>query len=185
MISEQHERIATSYYPLHDQIPILSNVAFGLRFYEFHNLISGHYPLVNGVFDIKIAGNLQYRFLFKPPAIDPDIEQDEADVVSISASHSLNLWPITLTEQDDFSCIGELLLKLLAGESMLEMLKQRGWHLRIISPASVVGRELILWLPKNPDVRSINFLVNHPSGDRPELWASIVPLDKRLPSFLY
>jgi hypothetical protein len=77
-----------------------------------------------------------------------------------------------------------LLLKLFAGESVLQVLKQRGWHLRVICPASEIGGKLVCWLPKNPNVRTVDFLVNHPAIDCAELWASIVPLDERLSKLL-
>ena len=170
MITEQHQRIAASYDAFHNQIPVLSDITVGFRFYEFNDLVSGHDGLSNSVFDIQCIGDLQYRFFLKPPTIDSYIEKNKAGVVSVSRSTRLDLWPIPFTEKNHFSNIRKLLLKLFAGERVLKVLKQRGRHLRVICPASEIGGKLVAWLPKHPNVRAIDFLINESLIDCSELW---------------
>jgi len=180
VISEEHKRDASRYYALHNQIAIFSDIAFGTRFYEFDNFVCRQNGLIDRVLDIQCVGNLQYTFFLKPPTVNPNIKEDETDILPVSTSTSLDLWPVPFAEKDDLAYIGELLLKLFAGESMLKVLKQRGWHLRVICPSSEIGGKRVAWLPKDPNVRTVDFLVDHPTIDCAELWASIVPLDKRL-----
>lgn len=184
MVSEQHQRDATRYYSLHHQGFVFRDIAFGLRFYEFNDLISGHDFLVNSMLDIKCLGNLQYTIFLKPPAINPCIEKYEGNVRPVSTSTTLDLRAVPFSEKDDLFDIGELLLKLFSGEGVLKVLKKRGWHLRVICPSAEVGGKRVIWLPKDPDVSTVNFLIDHPGINCTELWASIIPLDERLSELL-
>jgi len=180
MITEEHKRDATRYYPFHDQVPIFGNITFGLRFYEFDDLIRSHQFLSNGMLNIQCVGNLQYSIFLEPPAVNPYIKENERDIFAISTSHGLNLRAVPFAEQYDLGSVGKLLLKLFAGERSLKMLKERGWHLRVICPSSELRGKRIVWLPEDPNVGTVNFLVDHPSINCRELWASIIPLDERL-----
>ena len=180
MISEQHQRDASRYYAFHDQIPIFRDITFGLRFYEFDHLVRRHDLLVDGVFDFKTIGNIQHAILFEPPSIDPDVEQDEGHIFAVTSTAGLDLWPVPFAEENDLACIGELLKQFLPAERVLQMLKKRGWHLRVICPASVVWGKRICWLPKDSHISTVDLLVDLPLVDGCELRASIVPFDERL-----
>lgn len=185
MISEQHQREATRYYTFHDESHIVGNITIGLRFYKFNDLIGCHDTgNHSSMYNAEISGNVAHTMLLEPPSINSGIEQNKRNVCTVSFPYSLNLIAIPFTKQDYSVYFWKLLLKLFPSESFLKMQKQRGRNLSIICAASECGGEWFIWLPKDPDIRTIDFLVNYPPIYGSELVASIVPNDKRLTEFL-
>lgn len=184
MVTKQHHGIGSGYYPLHDKFRVFGNITLWFRLDVVDNLLGSQDSLVDCMLDVELLGNLNYAAFLKPPAVNPHIEQDEASVLSVARAHRLNLWPITLSEEDDFLYVGELLEQLFTSKDMLKMANQRGWKLSVICPASIIRGELVLWLPEYPNVSSINLFVDLSLIDCSELRASIIPLDERLPILL-
>lgn len=178
MMAEQHERVSPGYYPFHHKRWVFRDIALWFRLYELDYLLSGQNSVVNSVFDIKLVGYVDYLVFLEPPPVDPNIEEDETDLISIATTDRLNLRPIAFTEEDDLLHIRKHLLHLFPIKSLLEVNKERGRHLSVTCPATEVGGKLVLWLPENTHVSPIDFLIDLPSIDAPELRASIVPDNK-------
>ncbi len=180
MMSEQHQGKRSGYYSLHNQVTVFGDIAFWPRFYEFHDLGGSHDDLINSMLDIKCVGNIEYTGFFEPPSIYPDVEEAEANFRTIATSASLDLWPVSFPEKYNFIGFRELLKKFFTGESVCKMSQEVGRQLSVSCPASEIGGKLVVWLPKNPDICAIDFLIDLPAVDCFELRAGIVSNDKRL-----